>query len=672
MATGKLELDAAPSAARVRQVETRGHAIGRMQHRRHNHIVRIHAFSEDLIRTFTRRIVHGVLYLHEMGMSHGDIKDANVLVNAQGSRSLGGPRHFRNASPLKLDRFPSSRMWRASVVLRRATVPAFALACGLWSSCPASRNEPVKTNADAPSFPDPDRSASPPLSSRDKLRLSRRFTRRKQTKYHTYVIVGSGTAANAAIEAIRQEDGAADILVLSDEHALPRRDFGTEKAAGDSDDDEAARDAPLAPALLESYNEWRRHLSARFEEDAAGAAPPLTLLLDKRPVDFDVEKNRVVLGDGTDVRYERCLIASAGRPKHFYVLDSDRVSYALSDRVNTCTTRGDFVRLHQVAAGRADDDDGRGVYSVLVIGAGFLGCEVACALATHPRTHHCQTKLVFVESVPGARTLPRYLAEELARRLTRAGVDVVPDRLVTSLRPSGDDDESESGVTVTVLGKDKPETALEADYVVLASTHTDPAPSLRMGRATRAGGGLERDEKNGGLVVNAQLEAVSGLFVAGNAASYYDPYLGRRRVDRYDHAVNSGLTAGRNMARSLRGAGKMKTYRHQPLFRSHLPGLGVLMEGIGEVDASLRTVGVWVRSPTRGSNETGGAPYERGVVYYLKGNKIMGMLLWNASDVLESARQLMLSRPEIRDNVVEELKHTISLAPNDWLHVVST
>ncbi|RLN11018.1 hypothetical protein BBJ28_00022141, partial [Nothophytophthora sp. Chile5] len=226
---------------------------------------------------------------------------------------------------------------------------------------------------------------------------------------------------------------------------------------------------------------------------------------------------------------------------------------------------------------------------------------------------------------------------------------------------------------VGVLGKEKPEMPLDADYVVLASTHTDPAPTLRMGRATRAGGGLERDEKNGGLVVNAQLEAVSGLFVAGNAASYYDPYLGRRRVDRYDHAVNSGLAAGRNMARSLRGAGKMKTYRHQPLFRSHLPGVGVLIEGIGEVDSSLRTVGVWVQPPGgNGANGGQGMAHERGVVYYLKGNKIMGILLWNASDVLESARQLMLSRPEIRDNVVEELKHTISLAPSDWLRVVAT
>eukprot|EP00644_Phytophthora_capsici_P009793 jgi/Phyca11/531315/estExt2_fgenesh1_pm.C_PHYCAscaffold_1080005 len=571
-------------------------------------------------------------------------------------------------------------MWRSwlRASSARASLPAAALAVGLLSSASSfALNEPVQPRGDAPP------GGAIPARSGDKMRLTRRFTRRKQTKHHSYVIVGSGTAANAAIEAIRQEDANADILVLSDENALPRLDFGTHASRaqdppngeeGEEEEEEEEEDS-LAPALLESYNEWRRHLSARFEDDAAGGGPPpLTLLLDKRPLEFDVEKNRVLLGDGTEVRYERCLIASAGRPKHFYVLDSDRVSYALKDRVNTCTTRADFVRLDQLAAGGAEG--GGDVQSVLVIGAGFLGCEVACALATDPRNDHMKTKLVFVERAPAARSLPPYLAEELARRLSRAGVEVVPDKLVTSLRPSVDDDdnESDSGVTVGVLGKDKPETALDADYVVLASTHTDPAPTLRMGRATRAGGGLERDEKNGGLVVNAQLEAVSGLFVAGNAASYYDPYLGRRRVDRYDHAVNSGLTAGRNMARSLRGAGKMKTYRHQPLFRSHLPGVGVLVEGIGEVDSSLRTVGVWVQPPNIGSGPSGarGMPYERGVVYYLKGNKVMGILLWNASDVLESARQLMLSRPEVRDNVVEELKHTISLAPNEWLHVVST
>lgn len=525
------------------------------------------------------------------------------------------------------------------------------------------------------------------FGSRDKMRLSRRFTRRKQKKFHQFVIVGSGTAAHAAIEAIRQEDPQADILVLSDEQALPRVD----SSEGD-DEDEAGHDS-LAGPLMETYNEWRRHLTARLEEDPSdhysgypGAAsnqyggrrhakapppsPPLTLLLDKNTLEFDVEKNRILLGDGTEIRYDKCLIASAGKPRHFYVLDSERISYSLKDRINTCTTLNDFAQLDQL--GSRDD-----VASVMVIGGGFLGTEVAAALATDPRnssqSKKFKTRLIFVEAAPASHSLPPYLAQELTRRLVSAGVEVVPEHLITSIKCDGESVETDS-VAVAALGKHKTkQEKLIADYIVLASTHTEP--NLRFGRGARSG--FEIDEKNGGIVVNAQLEAVSSVFVAGNAASYYDPYLGRRRVDRYDHAVNSGLVAGRNMAKSLAGTGKMKIYRHQPMFRSNLSGLDVLIEGIGEVDASLRTVGVWVQPPYATPKVNGAATdpsevkLERGVVYYLKGNKIMGILLWNASDVLESARQVMLSRPEVHDNVLEELKHTISLAPTDWLHVIS-
>jgi programmed cell death 8 (apoptosis-inducing factor) len=52
--------------------------------------------------------------------------------------------------------------------------------------------------------------------------------------------------------------------------------------------------------------------------------------------------------------------------------------------------------------------------------------------------------------------------------------------------------------------------------------------------------GLEVDNDNGGIVVNQQLEAVSNVFVAGGVASYFDSALGRRRVEMFDHSINSG------------------------------------------------------------------------------------------------------------------------------------
>ena len=70
--------------------------------------------------------------------------------------------------------------------------------------------------------------------------------------------------------------------------------------------------------------------------------------------------------------------------------------------------------------------------------------------------------------------------------------------------------------------------ALTCEYVVLASTHIKPKTDMVSHLS-----GIEVDSNNGGIVVNAAMEAIGGLYVAGNLASYYDSTLGRRRVDRY-------------------------------------------------------------------------------------------------------------------------------------------
>ena len=47
---------------------------------------------------------------------------------------------------------------------------------------------------------------------------------------------------------------------------------------------------------------------------------------------------------------------------------------------------------------------------------------------------------------------------------------------------------------------------------------------------------------------------------AGDVSSFYDPYLGRRRVEHHDHANVTGRLAGENMT------GAQKQYRHQSMF----------------------------------------------------------------------------------------------------------
>lgn len=42
------------------------------------------------------------------------------------------------------------------------------------------------------------------------------------------------------------------------------------------------------------------------------------------------------------------------------------------------------------------------------------------------------------------------------------------------------------------------------------------------------------------------------------------------------------------------------------MFRSNLRGIDVLLEGIGEIDSSLRTVGVWVQPRSSPTHSSGG------------------------------------------------------------------
>ena len=119
----------------------------------------------------------------------------------------------------------------------------------------------------------------------------------------------------------------------------------------------------------------------------------------------------------------------------------------------------------------------------------------------------------------------------------------MPRSLVTNILPR------EGGVTLILKSGE----TLDVDHVVVAV-----GIDANMDLARKAG--LEIDERRGGIVVNAELESRRNVFAAGDASSYHDIALGRRRVEHYEHAIVSGKVAGQNMA------GARKSYKHQPMF----------------------------------------------------------------------------------------------------------
>merc|ERR1719378_549586 len=252
------------------------------------------------------------------------------------------------------------------------------------------------------------------------------------------------------------------------------------------------------------------------------------------------------------------------------------------------------------------------------------------------------------------KVLPEYLSQWTTDKVRSEGVTVLPNSRISTVSKGKEtklEVKMESGNTI------------QTDHIVIA---VGVEPDLSLAKESK----LEVDPIHGGFKVNAELEARTNLYVAGDAASFYDPALGRRRAEHHDHAVVSGRLAGENMT------GAKKPYTHQSMFWSDL-GPDVGYEAIGIVDNTLDTVGVWakatmkdtpraaveetgesVRSKSQQDAETGeitvSAPsseanheeslneeFGKGVVFYLRENVVVGVLLWNVFNRMPVARKIL-------------------------------
>ena len=392
-----------------------------------------------------------------------------------------------------------------------------------------------------------------------------------------YLIVGGGMTADAAVRGIREADPDGSIGIIGSETETPYKRPPLTKGLWKGDPEE-------------TIWYWTERYGATFHSGRTARM-------------LDPEGHRVVDDQGSLFEYEKLLLATGASPR--------RLPFGGS-RVIYYRTFADYNRLRELAA------QGK---RIAVIGAGFIGMELAAALAMNDS----EPAIFFPGEYLGNRLFPQALGHFLNAYYSNKGVELYPLTAVTGIGEAG---------SRVVLETRNTKTGLVRNFTfdgVVAGIGVQPNVELGREAGLMIGNGIRVDE--------FLRTSHPDIYAAGDVAEFYNPALDRRiRVEHEDNARKMGRAAGRSMG------GSPEPYRHLPAFYSDLFELG--FEAVGLVDPTLETVADWQE------------PNRKGVVYYLQDRRVRGVLLWNVWKQVDAARRL-ISEPgpfdasEIRDRIPE-------------------
>jgi NADPH-dependent 2,4-dienoyl-CoA reductase/sulfur reductase-like enzyme len=374
------------------------------------------------------------------------------------------------------------------------------------------------------------------------------------TKYR-YLIVGGGMTADAAVRGIRELDRDGSVGLVGDEADAPY-----------------AR-PPLSKGLWKGEpleNVWRKTAEVGVD-----------LQLGRRVTALDLAGKTVVDDQGTVHGFDKLLLATGGTPR--------RLPFG-GEEVVYFRTLGDYRRLREQA---------RPGTAFAVIGGGFIGSEIAAALAMNG----CKVTMLFPDDVIGSRVFPGDLARFVTGYYRDKGVDVRSGEHVTGMARDGS-----RAIVQTKSGRDVVVDGVVAGIGIVPNT------------ALASSAGLAVED---GIVVDEYLRTSRpDVFAAGDVARFHSRALGTTlRVEHEDNALTLGRAAGRAMA------GDTSPYEHLPFFYSDLFELGY--EAVGALDPRGEVMSDWK------------TPFREGVVYFLSGGRVRGVLLWNTWGQVDAARALI-------------------------------
>jgi len=303
-----------------------------------------------------------------------------------------------------------------------------------------------------------------------------------------FVIVGAGVAGGNAAATLREEGFGGRVVLIGREPGLP---FGR---------------PPLSKTYLRSEEDldgWYVKPRGWYEEHG------IERLVEVSVVEIDPAAHSVALDTGEALGYDQLLIATGGQNRRLRVEGAELPGIHYLRTIAECE-----AIKHEIQAGR----------HAVVVGMGFIGCEVAASL----RQLGVRVTAVFPGRAPLERVLGGAVADAIAAIHRSNGVELVDD-----------------GRIVAFAGSEHVEAALTAkgqrvacDFVVVGVGIEPDVPTL-VGATAAHSSGVTVDERC--------RASQPDVYAAGDVANHLHPLFGRVRVEHFNNAEKQGRAAARSM-----------------------------------------------------------------------------------------------------------------------------
>jgi len=344
------------------------------------------------------------------------------------------------------------------------------------------------------------------------------------------VVVGASLAGLRAAEALRSEGYAGRLTIVGDEAHWPPFDR-----------------PPLSKQLLTGeWDEERTRL--RVSDDPALDAE---LLLGRRAVGLDTDRHVVTLDGGESLAYDGLVIATGARPRVLPGVHGIEGVHVLRTIDDSRSLAADFAAGHAVA----------------VIGAGFIGCEVAAAA----RSRGLDVTVIEALDLPLIRILGPEMGEVVATLHRAQGVNL---RLGVGVAGISRADDGAGRVERVELADGD---SIEAGVVVVGIGVTPNTEWLE-------GTGITIDN---GVVCDASLAAagVDSVVACGDVARWPNERFGE--LTRIEHWTNAAEQAEHATRTLLRGASASGAFTPIPYFWSNQFGVRLQFVGTGRPDDDI-------------------------------------------------------------------------------------